>query len=38
VRWAVASDRLGSLAAADDARAGHQAWLERIFGAFAAGK
>ncbi|HEX2442571.1 MAG TPA: TetR/AcrR family transcriptional regulator [Vicinamibacterales bacterium] len=34
VRWAVASDRLGSLAPLlDDARAGHQAWLERIFGA-----
>lgn len=34
VRWAIASDRLGSLAPLlDDARAGHQAWLERIFGA-----
>ena len=33
VRWAVASDRLGTLAPLlDDARAGHQAWLERIFG------
>lgn len=31
-QWAMASDRLGSLAALlDDARAGHQAWLERIF-------
>jgi AcrR family transcriptional regulator len=34
VRWAVASDRLGSLAPLlDEARAGHQAWLERIFSA-----
>jgi hypothetical protein len=34
VRWAVSSDRLGSLAPLlDDARAGHQAWLEWIFGA-----
>ena len=34
VRWAIASDRLGSLAPLlGDARAGHQAWLERIFGA-----
>ena len=31
-RWAVASERLGSLAPMlDDARAGHQAWLEHIF-------
>jgi AcrR family transcriptional regulator len=30
-RWAVASERLGSLAAMlDTARVGHQAWLERI--------
>ncbi len=33
-RWAAASDRLGSLAAAlEAARASHQAWLERCFGA-----
>src|SRR5262245_30389552 len=31
-RWAMASERLGSLASLlDDARAGHRAWLERIF-------
>jgi AcrR family transcriptional regulator len=31
-RWAIASERLGSLAPLlDDARAGHQAWLDRIF-------
>jgi AcrR family transcriptional regulator len=31
-RWAAAPERLGSLAALlDRARAGHQAWLERIF-------
>ena len=31
-RWAVASERLGSLAALlDRARTGHQEWLERIF-------
>jgi AcrR family transcriptional regulator len=31
-RWAVASERLGSLAPLlDRARAGHQAWLDRIF-------
>jgi AcrR family transcriptional regulator len=31
-RWAMASERLGSLAPMlDRARAGHQAWLERIF-------
>lgn len=31
-RWAMASERLGSLAPLlDDARAGHQAWLHRIF-------
>ena len=31
-RWAMASERLGSLAPMlDQARAGHQAWLERIF-------
>lgn len=31
-RWAMASERLGSLAPLlDDARAGHQTWLERIF-------
>jgi AcrR family transcriptional regulator len=31
-RWAIASERLGSLAPLlDQARAGHQAWLERIF-------
>jgi AcrR family transcriptional regulator len=31
-RWAVASERLGSLASGlDEARAWHQAWLERIF-------
>jgi len=31
-RWAVASERLGALAALlDEARAGHQAWLEHIF-------
>lgn len=31
-RWAMASERLGSLAPLlDRARAGHQAWLERIF-------
>jgi len=31
-RWAIASERLGSLAPLlDEARAGHQAWLERIF-------
>jgi AcrR family transcriptional regulator len=31
-RWAIASERLGSLAALlDTARANHQAWLERIF-------
>jgi AcrR family transcriptional regulator len=34
VRWAIASERLGSLAPLlDRARAGHQAWLERIFSA-----
>lgn len=34
VRWALASERLGSLAPLlDDARAGHRAWLERVFGA-----
>lgn len=34
VRWALTADRLGSLAPLlDDARAGHQAWLERTFGA-----
>lgn len=33
VRWAVASDRVGSLAPLlDDARAAHQHWLEDIFG------
>jgi AcrR family transcriptional regulator len=33
-RWAMASERLGSLAPMlDRARAGHQAWLERIFAA-----
>src|SRR5262245_61161115 len=33
-RWALASDRLSSLAPhLDKARAGHQAWLERVFGA-----
>src|SRR5262245_47330983 len=32
-RWAIDSDRLGSLAPMlDQARAGHQAWLEFIFG------
>jgi AcrR family transcriptional regulator len=32
VRWAIASERLGALAPLlDDARAGHQAWIERIF-------
>jgi hypothetical protein len=32
VRWAIASERLGALASLlDDARAGHQAWLEHIF-------
>jgi AcrR family transcriptional regulator len=31
-RWAMSSERLGSLAPLlDNARAGHQAWLERIF-------
>jgi AcrR family transcriptional regulator len=31
-RWAISSERLGSLAALlDDARADHQAWLQRIF-------
>jgi AcrR family transcriptional regulator len=31
-RWAIASERLGSLAPLlDRARAGHQAWLDRIF-------
>jgi len=31
-RWAIASDGLGSLSTMlDDARAGHQAWLGRIF-------
>jgi AcrR family transcriptional regulator len=31
-RWAIASDRLGTLASLlDRARAGHQAWLEDIF-------
>jgi hypothetical protein len=31
-RWALASERLGSLAALlDRARAGHQHWLERVF-------
>jgi AcrR family transcriptional regulator len=31
-RWAITSERLGSLAPLlDQARAGHQAWLERIF-------
>ena len=31
-RWAMASERLGSLAPLlDRARAGHQAWLDRIF-------
>jgi AcrR family transcriptional regulator len=31
-RWAMESDRLGSLAPMlDEARSGHQAWLERIF-------
>jgi AcrR family transcriptional regulator len=31
-RWAIASERLGSLAPLlDEARAGHQAWLEHIF-------
>lgn len=31
-RWAVASERLGALAPLlDEARTGHQAWLERIF-------
>src|SRR5262245_36358911 len=31
-RWAATSERLGSLAPTlDSARAGHQAWLERIF-------
>jgi AcrR family transcriptional regulator len=33
VRWGLASERLGSLATLlDEARAGHRAWLERIFG------
>jgi AcrR family transcriptional regulator len=33
VRWAMSSERLGSLAPLlDDARSLHQAWLERIFG------
>lgn len=32
-RWAMSSDRLGSLAPQlDEARAGHQMWLQRIFG------
>lgn len=32
VRWAMSSERLGSLAPLlDKARAGHQAWLERVF-------
>jgi len=32
-RWAMASERLGSLAPLlDDARAGHQLWLQRMFG------
>jgi AcrR family transcriptional regulator len=32
-RWAAASERLGGIARVlDDARAGHQAWLEHIFG------
>jgi AcrR family transcriptional regulator len=31
-RWAMSSERLGSLTPLlDDARAGHQSWLERIF-------
>jgi AcrR family transcriptional regulator len=31
-RWAVAAERLGALASLlDEARAGHQAWLEQIF-------
>lgn len=34
VRWALTADRLSSLAPhLDRARAGHQAWLERTFGA-----
>src|SRR5690606_534823 len=33
VRWALASERLGTLAPLlDEARAGHRAWLERVFG------
>jgi AcrR family transcriptional regulator len=33
-RWAIASDRLGTLASLlDRARAGHEAWLEEIFAA-----
>ncbi len=33
VRWAMSSERLGSLAALlDEARVGHQAWLMRMFG------
>ena len=33
-RWAMSSDRLGSLAPLlDEARAGHQAWLQHLFGA-----
>ena len=32
VRWAIASERLGALASLlEDARAGHQAWLEHVF-------
>jgi AcrR family transcriptional regulator len=32
VRWAMSAERLGSLAPQlDEARAGHQSWLERIF-------
>ena len=34
-RWAMSAERLGSLAPLlDNARAGHQAWLERIFSEF----
>jgi AcrR family transcriptional regulator len=34
-RWAIAAERLGSLAPLlDRARAGHQAWLDRIFSPF----
>lgn len=33
-RWAMSAERLGSLAPwLDEARAGHQTWLQRIFGA-----